>query len=234
MKSDGKEIKLPEHIAFIMDGNGRWAQKRLLPRKAGHKKGVDALEALVGDIFDMGIPYVSVYAFSTENRDRPKDEIDALFALIRDYFVKVIDKFVDNEIKVRFMGDTDYFPEDLRLILQSAEKRCAGFDKKVFNIGLNYGSKAEILRAVNLAVKNGVPVTEESFEKLLYTNGMPSPDIIVRTGGEKRLSNFMLYQAAYSELFFTDTLWPDFDKKKLLEILEEYSKRNRKFGKIQK
>lgn len=215
-----------------MDGNGRWAQKRLLPRKVGHKKGVDALDALVGNIFDMGIPYVSVYAFSTENQDRPQEEIDALFALIRDYFVKVIDKFVDNEVKVRFMGDTDYFPDDLRLILQSAEKRCANFDKKVLNIGLNYGSKAEILRAVNLAVKSGVPVTEESFDKLLYTSGMPSPDIIVRTGGEKRLSNFMLYQAAYSELFFTDTLWPDFDKNKLEEILEEYSKRNRKFGKL--
>ena len=232
MKSDNNVKKLPKHIAFIMDGNGRWAQKRLLPRKVGHKKGVDALNALVENIFDMGIPYVSVSAFSTENKNRPQEEIDALLTLIREYFVKVIDRLVDNKVNVRFMGDMDYFPDDLRLILQSAENRCAKFDEKVLNIGLNYGSKAEIIRAVNLAVKNGVSVTEESFDKLLYTDGMPPPDIIVRTGGEKRLSNFMLYQAAYSELFFTDTLWPDFDKKKLEEILEEYSKRDRKFGKV--
>ena len=231
MNSDAP-IRLPAHIAFIMDGNGRWAQKRLMPRKVGHKKGVDVLDKLVENIFDRGIKYVSLYAFSTENKNRPQEEIDALFSLIRDYFAKMIDKFIKNGVKVRFMGDIDYFPDDVKTILIDAEKRCAGFENRVLNIGLNYGSKAEIVRAVNLAVEKGLPVTEESFEDLLYTRDMPPPDIIVRTGGEKRLSNFMLYQAAYSELFFIDTLWPDFNETKLDEILEEYSRRDRKFGKV--
>ncbi len=229
-KLDSEFKKLPTHIGFIMDGNGRWAKKRLLPRSAGHKEGVKTLKNIVNAAFGLGIPYVSVYAFSTENQKRPLEEKNALYDLIKKYFVSSFNYFIDNGINIRFMGDLSYFPGELKDILERAAAKSAHFKDKVLNIGLNYGSRDEIIKAVNAAVDGGKHVTESDFEKLLYTQGLPAPDLIVRTSGESRLSNFMLYQAAYSELIFTDTLWPDFDEKKLFEVLKEFEKRDRRFG----
>jgi undecaprenyl diphosphate synthase len=223
---------LPAHIAFIMDGNGRWAQKRLMPRKIGHRMGVEALDKLVAYMAELKIAYVSLYAFSTENRLRPPDEVDGLIGLVREYFGERAEKFFAKKIGLRFMGDVSYFPQDVRDIIAESAKRCAAFTDTVLNVGLNYGSRREIVEAVNEAVRRGKPVTEDGFCELLYTRGMPPPDIIVRTGGEKRLSNFMLYQAAYSELFFVDTLWPDFGPKDLDAVIAEFNGRNRRFGRV--
>lgn len=223
---------LPSHIAFIMDGNGRWAKKRLLPRKVGHREGVKTLEKIVDEVFSLKIPYVSIFAFSTENWNRPQDEIDALFELIREYFDKMLSKFIEKGIKITFMGDLSKFPTDLKQVIDNAISLSAGLTVGNLNIGLNYGARDEITRAVNIAVKNGMEVTEKEFAQLLYTKDIPDPDIIVRTSGEMRLSNFMLFQAAYSEFFFTETLWPDFNKNELYSILEKYSKRERRFGKV--
>lgn len=223
---------LPVHIGFIMDGNGRWAQKRLLPRQAGHKAGVETLKKTVKAAFDTGIKYISVYAFSTENSKRPEGEKQSLFSLIKEYFSSSLNYFIENKIQIRFMGDLSYFAGDIREILEKAQEKSAGFNDKVLNIALNYGSRSEIIRAVNIAVQNGEAVDEQSFKKLLYTGFLPDPDLIIRTSGECRLSNFMMYQSAYSELIFTETLWPDFDEKCLEAALKEFEKRNRRFGSV--
>lgn len=233
MKFSIEKEKLPQHIAFIMDGNGRWASKRLLPRKVGHRQGVISLKKLLVDIYELEIPIVSVYAFSTENKLRPEDEIRALEQLFKEFFSKNLDELIKEEIKISIMGDVSCFDTELNYLIEQAIIKTSIFENKVLNIGLNYGSRNEILRAVNLAVKHGIELkSEKEFEKLLYTSNLPDPDIVVRTGKECRLSNFMMYQAAYSELFFLDDLWPDVGKKQLYKILEQYSKRNRRFGKV--
>ncbi len=224
--------KLPRHIAFIMDGNGRWAKKRLLPRKAGHRAGVKVMRNIVDECFTLGIPYVTVYAFSTENHNRPQEEIDALFALLKEYFSEFFDDLMKKNIRVLTIGDLSYFPNDLQEDIRTAVLKSAQNTRGTFSIALNYGGRDDILQAVNQAVKGGQTVTTEEFQKFLYTADLPDPDAIVRTGGEKRISNFLLYQCAYSELFFTDTLWPDFDKKELLRIISEYGARDRRYGKV--
>ena len=224
--------KLPQHIGIIMDGNGRWAQRRLMPRSAGHRAGVKTLERVMEAVFELGIPYFTVYAFSTENKERPNEEINGLFDLIRDYFKKKLPTFVEKKVSIRILGDKSYFPKELQDVLASAEQQTAAFKDKTFITALNYGSRLEIVRAVNRAVENGKSVTEQTFGILLDTNGLPDPDLILRTGGETRLSNFLLYQAAYAELFFVPDLWPDFNKKRLYKVLEEYGRRARRFGKV--
>ena len=231
MKSD--EIKTqPLHVAMIMDGNGRWAQKRLLPRSFGHREGVKTLVRLVTHAFDTGFKYVTVYAFSTENRLRPKEEVDGLIDLIRKNFATTFRRFIDRGIKIRILGDRKFFPSDVAQILSDAESDSKDGKNGTFNVALNYGGRAEIVRAVNEAVKRGEEVSEESIGKLLYTYGQPDPDMLIRTGGEKRLSNFLLYQTAYTELFFTDTLWPDFSDEEFDSVVDEFRHRNRRYGKV--
>lgn len=217
---------------MIMDGNGRWAQKRLLPRSFGHREGVKTLIRLVMHAFDTGFKYVTVYAFSTENRLRPKEEVDGLIDLIRKNFATTFRRFIDRGIKIRILGGREFFPSDVAQILSDAESDSKDGKNGTFNVALNYGGRAEIVRAVNEAVKRGEEVSEESIGKLLYTYGQPDPDMLIRTGGEKRLSNFLLYQTAYTELFFTDTLWPDFSDEEFDSVVDEFRHRNRRYGKV--
>ncbi len=232
MRSDKLPEVLPGHIAFIMDGNGRWAKKRLLPRKAGHREGVKTMRKIVNACFDIGMRYVTVFAFSTENKNRPEDEVNSLFALMQEYFTEFLGEMLDNGIRITVMGDISYFPESLRNIISEAVASSKECTRGTLNIALNYGARDEMLRAVNAAVDGGKHITADELSSLLYTSDIPDPDLIVRTGGESRLSNFMLYQCAYSELIFTKILWPDLDIKKLYEILNEYAMRDRRFGKI--
>ena len=226
------KTKLPRHIAFIMDGNGRWASKRMLPRKAGHKAGVKTMRKVISDCVHMGIEVVSVYAFSTENKFRPKDEVDALMQLIRDNIYDMLKELIAEGVKVTFMGDLSFFAADIRESLDKVLRESSDGKKAVVNIALNYGGRDEILQAVNKSVQDGKTVTSEEFARYLYTADLPDPDLIVRTSGECRLSNFMLYQAAYSEIVVTKTLWPDFDRNELVDVLSEYAKRNRRYGKV--
>ena len=226
------DILLPKHIAFIMDGNGRWAKQRNLPRTEGHRKGVAALKKIVPECFNRGIQYVSLYAFSTENWNRPQDEIDNLFDYLKSYFKSELPKFIRDKIKIVIMGDVSRLSADLREIISDAERKTAAFTDKAFLIGLNYGGRPEIIRAVNNIIAAGITQIDESlFSRFLYSAGIPDPDLLVRTS-EKRLSNFMLYQCAYTELCFIDMLWPDFDKKALDAVLSEYAGRKRRFGAI--
>ena len=223
---------VPKHIAFIMDGNGRWATRRLLPRKFGHREGVKTMRKVISDCVHLGIEVVSLYAFSTENRDRPQDEVDALMQLIRDNIYDMLKELIAEGVKVVFMGDLSYFAQDIRESLDKVVKESADGKKAVVNIGLNYGSRDEIIYAVNSCVKVGKEVDKEKFSEYLYTANLPDPDLIVRTGGECRLSNFMLWQSAYSEIVVSKVQWPDFDRKELYAVLKEYSQRNRRFGKV--
>lgn len=222
--------RIPRHIAIIMDGNGRWATRRGLPRTAGHLQGVKALEKVVLGASELGIRYLTVFAFSTENWSRPSEEVNALFKMVIDFNNKGVKFLLKNNVKVKFLGDVNGLPEDIQASIVKVEAKTAGCDGMQFNIAFNYSGRADILQAVNKAVQNGRPVTEEEFERLLYTADIPAPDIILRTGGEKRISNFMLYQAAYSELIFSDKFWPDFNKKQLEKVIAEYATRDRRFG----
>ena len=227
-----EDNSLPHHIAVIMDGNGRWATKRARPRKAGHKEGVKTLLSIARHAFERGVRYFTVYAFSTENKFRPADEVNALVDLIREHFSRSFNDFVKSGIRVNVLGDRRFFPDDVIAILDKIENESKEGDKGTFNIALNYGARAEIARAINLLVQSGEEVTEQSISRYLYTANQPDPDIIIRTGGEKRLSNFLLYQSAYTELFFSDTLWPDFSKNEFDEILVKFHDRNRRYGKV--
>ncbi|MCI8729231.1 MAG: di-trans,poly-cis-decaprenylcistransferase [Clostridia bacterium] len=220
-----------KHIAFIMDGNGRWAKKRLLPRKVGHREGVKALERVIDACEKRGIKEVSFYAFSTENWSRPQEEIDALFDMVRKFADNELKSYVERNMTVRFMGDVTKLPKDtldaLNRITSAVRKNGEGM---VVNIGLNYGGRDEIVTAVKALVDSGEEITKENIESRLYTKGMSDPDVIVRSSGEKRLSNFMLWQSAYSELIFIDDLWPDFNAATVDSIIDEYAKRTRRFG----
>ena len=226
-----KETKIPRHIAMIMDGNGRWAKKRLMPRSFGHKAGMERMIGLTEHAFSLGVEYVTVYALSTENLLRPKEELDYLFGLIREHFLPYVQKLCENGIRLRVIGDVTLLPADVREIVKKAESETASFTGKGINVALCYGSRAEIVRAVNLAVEKGKKVDENSFSSLLYTDGQPDPDLIIRTGKEVRLSNFLLWQGAYAELYFTDTMFPAFSDKELEKAIVWYSGRTRRFGK---
>ena len=226
------ELRLPRHVAFIMDGNGRWAAKRLMPRSYGHSEGVKTMKRTVDTAIGMGVRCLSFYAFSTENWSRPADEVDSLTGLIKKNLVSIGRELREKNVKMRFMGSIAGFDSEVKDVVMQAEALTDGCDGGVVNIGLGYGARAEIVTACNKAVRAGKPVTESEFERLLYTDGLPDPDLVVRTGGEKRLSNFMLYQAAYAELIFTDKLWPDLKAEDIREFFEEYSRRSRRFGKI--
>lgn len=224
-------IKIPKHIAIIMDGNGRWAKKRLMPRFFGHTKGMERMVGLLDHAFDLGVDYVTVYALSTENLKRPKEELEGLFNLIRNHFIEYMKRVIARGVRLRVIGDISLLPLDVQEILRSCEKESEKFEGKGINMALCYGSRAEIVRAANEAVKRGECVTEESFSNLLYTHGQPDPDLMIRTGKEVRLSNFLLWQSAYAELYFSDKMFPEFSDKDLEKAIVWYSGRTRRFGK---
>lgn len=228
MKSDSVEKNIPRHVGIIMDGNRRWATKRLLPRVAGHRAGVKNIKPIVKTAIDYGVQSVTLYAFSSENKGRAQDEVSALIDLIRKHLYPLAKEVNECGARVTVFGDLSYFPDDVRKIIDDIYKEGEDLTKTV-NIALNYSGREEILRAALLASREG-EITQNSLEKHLYTANTPELDMIIRTGGEKRLSNFLLYQAAYSELFFTDTLWPDFGKDEMISILDEYTHRTRRFG----
>ncbi len=226
-------MKIPNHIAFIMDGNGRWAKKRGLPRTVGHKKGVEALEKVVNACIDKGVKVVSVYAFSTENWNRPKLEIDALFGMITEFTRTKLKDYTVRGIKVVFMGDTTKLPQECQNSIKTIIEKTKNNNTLTFNICLNYSGRQEILYAVNNLLSSGKQsVTEQELKQAMFSKDLPDPDIIVRSSGEMRLSNFMLYECAYSEFIFVDDLWPDFDSKTVDKILDIYQNRDRRFGAI--
>lgn len=225
--------KLPLHIAFIIDGNGRWAKNKGMPRTYGHKVGVDAVKNTVNNCLELGIKQVSFYCFSTENWNRPKDEIDAIFNLMREYLSNYKDEYASKGVKLYVSGDISKLPVDLQEKIKDMITQTKDNNKIMVNICLNYGGRAEIIRAVNKIIEDKLTnVTEQDFKNYLYTKDFADPDLIVRTSGEYRISNFMLYQLAYSEFYFPKTYWPDFDKKELMKALKSYSSRTRKFGSI--
>lgn len=228
---------LPVHIGIIMDGNGRWAKKRGLPRKAGHSAGAKTFRKITRYCSDIGIKYLTVYAFSTENWKRPEDEVKSLMKLFKSYLEEALADFKDDSIVVKFIGDKSQFDEELRNLMIENEESSKDRDGMVLNIAMNYGSRDEIVRAVkNICadVQSGVVSTDNINEQLisdyLYTSGQPDPDLIIRPSGEYRISNFLLWQSAYTEFVIMNKLWPDFEKSDLDEAIKLYSQRNRRYG----
>lgn len=224
--------KLPVHVGLIMDGNGRWAKRRLMPRSSGHKHGMNRMIALAEHAKKRGIKYLTAYTLSTENLSRPKDELDGLFDLFRNYFTENVKKLYAENSAVKIIGDVDALPEDIARLLKEGEKNSPANADFTMVFAINYGGRAEIINAVNRAIERGEKTDAAGFEKLLYTGGLPEPDLIIRTGGELRLSNFLTYQSAYSELYFTDVLFPDFTDKEFDMAIESYCSRERRFGKV--
>lgn len=220
------------HIAFIMDGNGRWAQKRGLPRKAGHVAGAKVFKKIVDYCSSINIQAVTVYAFSTENWNRPEDEIKALMKLIGEYITNEAKTIVERNVQLHFLGDKAPFGEKLKASMEELENISSG-NKYILNIALNYGGRDEIVHAANLCIKDGITnITEDDISARLYTKSCPPLDMIVRTGAETRISNFLLWQAAYAELYFTDVLWPDYTDSDVDKAVIEFYSRKRRFGKI--
>lgn len=237
IKEHNIDFPLPSHVGIIMDGNGRWAKKRLLPRNMGHREGVNRLRSIVNVTGKLGIDSLTTYAFSTENWKRSDEEVSGLMSLLVEYFGKLMDSLVQNHVRVVHVGETDRLSPKVLGLLQEAQERTRDNDGLIFNIAFNYGSRAEIAHAVrDIAedVKKGLldvtDITEKLISDRLYTGGQADPDVIIRTSGELRLSNFMLYQAAYSEFIAVPDLWPDFTDERYIETLRELSKRNRRFG----
>ena len=228
---DEEAKAIPRHVGIIMDGNGRWAKKRGKPRSYGHKKGADVIDEVVTECFNEGAEAVSLYAFSTENWMRPKEEIDAIFGLLGVLIEKKLSKLIKKQVRLIISGDITPLPESLKVKCLNAVKKSEKFKERTLNIALNYGSRAEIVRAANLAIKSGkTELTEADFVNGFYTSSLPDIDLVIRTSGEMRLSNFFLWQCAYAEFYFTDVLWPDFHKDELGKAFEWYSHRKRRFG----
>ncbi len=227
-----------QHIAIIMDGNGRWAAKRGLPRNAGHQKGAEVIIETAKAVKELGVKYLTVYAFSTENWKRSKQEVDGLMNLLRQYLDKNFEELEKNDVRIRFIGERNMLAADIVAKMENLERRTISNQSLVLQIALSYGSRQEIINAVKEAaqkVKEGEltveGIDEKNFSQMLYTADVPDPDLLIRTSGEQRLSNYLLWQLAYTELFFTDTLWPDFSKEELKSIIENYKTRERRYGK---
>ena len=232
-----KDIQLPLHIGIIMDGNGRWAKKRGLPRTAGHTAGAQTFRRIARYCSDIGIKYLTVYAFSTENWKRPKEEVDAIMKLFKEYMIEAINDFQDDSIVVKFIGDRTVFPDDMLELIEKNENDSKDRDGMVLNIAMNYGGRDEIVHAVKdifADIQNGKLTADDISDQLLsdymYTKKQPDPDLIIRPSGEYRTSNFLLWQSAYSEYCIMDVLWPDFKSEHLDEALIDFAKRNRRFG----
>ncbi len=234
-----KKLNIPRHVAIILDGNGRWAKKRMMPRNYGHSQGSKVVEKICEDAYHIGIKYLTVYAFSTENWKRPKDEVNALMKLLSNYLDTSIKTSQKNNMRVKIIGDIKGLSEEIQekiIKLEEASKNNTGLN---FQVAINYGSRDEIIRAVKTLSRDLIEdrilldgIDEELFSKYLDTGGTPEPDLLIRTSGEQRLSNFLLWQLAYTEFYFTDVLWPDFNKKELLKAIEHYSERKRNYGGI--
>ena len=227
--------RIPRHVAIIMDGNGRWAQARGLPRLAGHQAGTENLKRVLQAASDSGIQVLTVYAFSTENWARPEDEVKGLMSLLVQYVRRELDSLHRNNVQIRHCGRMDEVAPDIVREIVRAVERTKGNTGIILNVAFNYGGRAEILDAVRRLITDGVgpaDVNESSFGKYLYTGDLPEPDLIVRTAGEMRLSNFLIWQAAYAEYYSTPVYWPDFDETELQKALTEYARRERKFGRV--
>ena len=229
--------RLPRHIAVILDGNGRWAQRRGLPRTAGHKAGAETFRTIATYCRDIGLEYLTVYAFSTENWKRPKDEVETIMVLLKRYLLEAIDTMERDNVRLRFLGDMQALSQELRDLVEQCNAISDRLTGCQCNICINYGGRAEIAQGARRFAEDcaaGVvkldDLTEETFEKYLYSAGMPSPELLIRPGGEQRLSNFLLWQCAYAEFYFTDVLWPDFSKEELHRAIAAYQRRNRRFG----
>ena len=222
--------RLPRHIAVIMDGNGRWAKKRGLPRTAGHKAGAETFRDIATYCKELGMDYLTVYAFSTENWKRPAEEVSAIMSLLEQYLLEAVDTMERDHIRLRFFGDLSALSPELQALAHRTDDISGHYDGFQANICLNYGGRAEILRAARLCAQAGEDWTEENFGKHLWSAGIPDPEMIIRPSGELRLSNFLLWQCAYSEFYFCDTLWPDFTRAELDKAIIDYQKRDRRFG----
>jgi len=229
--------KLPRHIAIIMDGNGRWAKKKNLNRISGHTKGVDAVREVVTACRELGIKVLTLYAFSIENWQRPKEEVDALMGLLKEYLLRECEEMLKNNIRLFAIGRLEDLPTDVRETLEATIQKTEKCDGMILNLALSYGGRSEILHAVCGIIsdlKKGILKEEEIdpllFSNYLWTRGLPDPDLLIRTSGEYRVSNFLLYQIAYTELYLTETLWPDFNREELLKAIADYQSRERRFG----
>lgn len=230
-------LKIPEHIAIIMDGNGRWAKKRFMPRNYGHAQGSKTLERIIEDANNIGVKYLTVYAFSTENWVRPQDEIDALMKLLRDYMKDCVKKSKKNNMRVRVIGDKTKLDADLQQSIEILEKESASNTGINFQVALNYGGRDELVRAARKIASdakegklNIEDIDQDVFASYLDTKDIPDPDLLIRTSGELRLSNYLLWQLAYTEFYFPDVLWPDFNANELIKAIEFYNRRERRFG----
>lgn len=237
MEMDKKMV--PRHVAIVLDGNGRWAKKRMLPRNAGHAAGSKNVEKICEAAWNMGIEYVTMYAFSTENWNRPQEEVDALMKLLHSYLKDCLKTSKKNNMQVRVIGDIGRLEPELHKKITELEEVSAHNTGLHFQVALNYGSRDEIVRAVRRMTEDAkvgrlepADVTEDTVDYYLDTNGIPAPDLMIRTSGEQRLSNYLLWQLAYAELYFTDVLWPDFDKRELEKAIEFYQSRDRRYGGI--
>jgi len=228
-----KDIGNLKHIAFIMDGNGRWAKKRGLPRNVGHKFGYEKMKVVLKRCCELGVPVVSVYAFSTENWNRSKEEVDAIFGIVRDNLVADTPLFQEWNVKISTMGDTSKFPKDLQDALSDIKKSTESNTGTILNLCINYGGRADVCYAVNqVLAKKLAKVTEEELGKHLYGANLPDPDLIVRTSGEQRMSNFLIWQGAYAELLFLKQNWPSMSPKLVDSCITKFKKRNRRFGRV--
>ncbi|NLY75625.1 MAG: isoprenyl transferase [Firmicutes bacterium] len=238
-KKKQSALTIPEHLAIIMDGNGRWAEKRGLPRSAGHRAGLERLRDLLETCLEYGVKYLTVYAFSTENWRRPPEEVDYLMGLFLEALQNEVPKLHQRQIRVRFIGLKENLKPELVTLMEEAEKLTAANRLLTLNIAINYGGRAEILAAIKgvlRQVKDGKldpeQFQEEDFTKRLFTTGQPDPDLLIRPGGEWRISNFLIWQAAYTELYFSKHYWPDFSKEHLLAAFESFSRRERRYGQV--
>lgn len=230
-------MQIPEHIAIIMDGNGRWAEQRRLPRILGHRKGVESVQNIADECLELGVKYLTLYAFSSENWQRPQEEVEALMTLLGTFLKKELERLQKLGIRLMAVGELDRLPKSISKILKDAIKDTADNDRMVLNLALSYGSRNELTRAMKILGRDIVSgklqveaLTEEDIDNALDTYAIPDPDLLIRTSGEMRISNFLLWQTAYTELYFTDTLWPDFSREQLLQAIEVYSLRQRRFG----
>ena len=239
VNTDIDTTNLPCHVAIIMDGNGRWAKKRILNRIEGHKKGVDVVRVIVRTCSETGIPFLTLYAFSTENWQRSKTEVSALMFILKNFLESEQKEMMDNNIRLHAIGQIEKLPKNVRQILHKTINLTKKNTGLMLNLALSYGSRAEIVRMVReIAIKTKEGkidpdlITPELVSDFLYTKAMPDPDLLIRTSGEMRISNFLLWQIAYTEIFVTKTLWPDFSKQEFLQILKHYQSRERRFGKV--
>ncbi|PXV93544.1 undecaprenyl diphosphate synthase [Lachnotalea glycerini] len=229
-------MNIPQHIAIILDGNGRWAAKKGMPRNYGHTQGAKTVERICEDAYKLGVKYLTVYAFSTENWNRPKSEVDALMSLLRNYMKTCTKTAAKNNMKVRIIGDKTKLASDLQKSIEKLEESSKDNDGLNFQVAINYGSRDEILRAIKEMLKDKeenkimIDIDEEMFSAYLDTKDIPDPDLLIRTSGELRLSNFLLWQLAYAEFYITDVLWPDFNKEELVKAIEQYNSRDRRYG----